>query len=161
MPNGDATAGLAGLREWSEPIIFDLLLEAYRQRLGVGASAWTLARLHSRVWKAAIHGDAQRLETARFDLARALGEQYLGEEMAGADSQIIAELLDIVMARFQRSASVARSYHLALIALAGRLTPPPRKAAPPLSDPSSDSIQSPALEPLAPRSEMTRSKQVA
>ena len=44
---------------------------------------------------------------------------------AKADAEIIVELLDIILARFQRSVSTARSYHLALIALAGRLTPAP------------------------------------
>jgi len=54
MPNDDVALGLAGLQEWSEPIIFDRLLEAYRRRVGVGAPSWTLARLHTLAWKAAI-----------------------------------------------------------------------------------------------------------
>jgi hypothetical protein len=38
------------------------------------------------------------------------------------------ELLDVVMARYNRSARTARAYHLALMELAGRL-PPVRLAA--------------------------------
>jgi hypothetical protein len=130
MPNGDIALGLAGLKEWSEPIIFDRLLDAYRRRIGMGAPAWTLSRLHTSAWKAAISGDVNAFEKARWKLGSAMREHRLnGEDLADADAEIIVELLDIVMARFQRSPSTARSYHLALIALAGRLTPPPARAA--------------------------------
>ena len=50
------------------------------------------------------------------------------EDLADADAQILVELLDIVMARYQRSMRTAKGYHLALIALAGRLAPPLRAA---------------------------------
>jgi hypothetical protein len=123
MPKDDVAQGLAGLREWSEPIIFDRLLEAYRRRIGLGAPAWSLTRLHARTWKAAIAGDIDGFEKARLKLAELMRDHRLGgEDLADADEEIIVELLDIVLARFQR-ASIARSYHLALIALAGRLTP--------------------------------------
>jgi hypothetical protein len=130
MPNSDVAAGLAGLQAWSEPIIFDRLLDVYRRRVGVGAKAWGLARLHARTWKAAISGDFGGFEAARSDLLAELGEQFLtSEDAADADAEILVELLEIVMARFQRSASTARAYHLALIALAGRLTPQPAAVA--------------------------------
>jgi hypothetical protein len=123
MPNGDMAEGLAGLQSWSEPIIFDYLLDLYSRRLGSGAEAWSVARLHAQNWRAAMTGDLAKFDSARWDLLAALKEHRIGEEEVGAaDSEIIVELLDIVMARFQRSASTARSYHLALIALAGRLT---------------------------------------
>jgi hypothetical protein len=126
MPNGDVALGLAGLQQWSEPIIFDRLLEAYRRRLGAESGSWTLARLHARAWRAAINGDMDRFETARWDLSDALREHLLGgDDAADADAEIIVELLDIVTARFHRSTNIARSYHCALIALAGRLTPAP------------------------------------
>ncbi|HLW89714.1 MAG TPA: hypothetical protein VKS78_00240 [Roseiarcus sp.] len=129
-PNADVAMGLAGLLEWSEPIIFDRLLEAYRARLGAGATSWSLARLHARAWRAAISGDMARFETARWDLADALVQSSLHDsDAADADAEIMIELLDIVMARYQRSTSVARSYHLALIALAGRLSPTPALSA--------------------------------
>jgi hypothetical protein len=130
MPNGDMALGLAGLREWSDPIIFDRLLEAYRRRIGVGAPAWSMTRLHALTWKAAISGDITAFEKARWKLANAMHDHRLdGADLADADTEIIVELLEIVMARFQRSPSTARSYHLALIALAGRLTPPAAQAA--------------------------------
>lgn len=130
MPSGDVAEGLAGLQAWSEPIIFDRLLDIYRSRIGAGSKAWSLARLHARAWKTAISGDFEGFEAARWALSGALGEHLLsGDDIADADAEILVELLDIVMARFQRSASTARTYHLALIALAGRLTPQPTAAA--------------------------------
>jgi hypothetical protein len=125
MSNGDGIAeGLARLQEWAEPIVFDRLLDVYVKRLGVGADAWTLARLHARTWRAAVHGDDDRFQTVRWDLSTALNEHRLVDaDAAAADAEIIAELLEIVMARHHRSARTARSYHLALIAIAGRLTP--------------------------------------
>jgi hypothetical protein len=126
MPNGEAAKGLAGLLEWAEPVIFDRLLEAYGARVGAGAGAWGLARLHARAWRAAILEDAARFDAARRDLCEALAQSSLADaDAAKADAEIIVELLDIILARFQRSVSTARSYHLALIALAGRLTPAP------------------------------------
>jgi hypothetical protein len=34
MLNSEAADGLSGLLEWSEPVIYDRLLMAYRSRLG-------------------------------------------------------------------------------------------------------------------------------
>ena len=130
MPSGDVAEGLAGLQAWSEPIIFDRLLDVYRLRVGLGAHAWSLARLHARTWRTAIAGDFDGFEAARSALGDALPEYRLsGDDVAVADAEILVELLDVVMARFQRSASTARAYHLALIALAGRLTPQPTAVA--------------------------------
>jgi hypothetical protein len=130
MPNGDVALGLAGLQEWSEPIIFDRLLDIYRGCLGVGVSAWSLARLHAGVWRAAIKGDTSKFEAARAALTSALSDHPVGgDDIAAIDAEILTELLDIVMARFQRSSGAARAHHLALIALAGRLTPPAPAAA--------------------------------
>jgi hypothetical protein len=130
MPSGDVAEGLAGLQAWSEPIIFDRLLDIYRRRVGPGAEAWSLARLHARAWRMAIAGDFDGFDGARSALGDARGEHLLSvDDVAVADAEILVELLDIVMARFQRSPAVARAYHLALIALAGRLTPQPAAVA--------------------------------
>jgi hypothetical protein len=130
MPNDDIALGLSGLQEWSDPIIFDRLLEVYRQRIGLGAPAWSLARLHAMVWRAAIAGDVSAFEKARWKLDDAMREQRLKREDIGdPDAEIVVELLDIVMARFQRSPSTAHAYHLALIALTGRLAPATARAA--------------------------------
>jgi hypothetical protein len=129
MINADAALGLSGFLEWSEPIIFDRLVEAYRVRLGPGPAPRKLARLHARTWRALISGDMAKYDALRWDLVDALDECPLDlDDLADADAQILVELLDIVMSRYQRSKQTAKGYHLALIALAGRLAPPLRAA---------------------------------
>jgi hypothetical protein len=115
--------GLSGLMQWSEPVIFDRLRDAYGRRVGDPATAWRLARLHARVWRALISGEMDSFETLRGELVAALAEQGLDLDcLAEADSRTMTELLEIVIARFRRSQRLAKAYHLALMALAGRLT---------------------------------------
>jgi hypothetical protein len=45
------------------------------------------------------------------------------DHLAEADGEIMIELLDVVMARYNRSQRTARAYHLALMELAGRVRP--------------------------------------
>ena len=129
MLNGAAADGLSGLLEWSEPIIYDRLLMAYRARLDDKAAVWKLARLHCRVWRALISGDMERFELCRDELVEALNESQLAlDNLADDDAGIMIELLEVVMARYHNSMRTARSYHLALLELATRLTPARRAA---------------------------------
>ncbi|MGD1038649.1 MAG: hypothetical protein ABR878_16045 [Roseiarcus sp.] len=65
-----------------------------------------------------------KFERLRGELVVAIGRRGLKpDSMAEADAQTMAELLEIVIARFQRSERVAKGYHLALIELAKDLTP--------------------------------------
>jgi hypothetical protein len=130
MVNASAAAGLSGLLEWSEPVIYDRLVEAYQARLGRGSSPWSLARMHARTWRAMIAGDMSKYAALRRDLIGALAECGLdSDDLAQADAQILLELLEVVMTRYQRSMRTAKSYHLALIVLARHVTPPPALAA--------------------------------
>ncbi len=129
MLNADAVAGLSGFLEWSEPVIFDRLVDAYQTRIGPGVMPRKLARLHARAWRALISGDMPKFEALRWDLVEALDECRLDiDDVAEADADILVELLDVVMTRYQRSMRTAKGYHLALIALAARLAPPLRAA---------------------------------
>lgn len=122
--NPAAAEGLSGLLEWSDPIIFDRLRDAYLQRLPDFSAALRLARVHSRVWRALIVGDMSRFEAQRAQLVTALNEQGLALDcLAEADERTMTELVEVVVARFHRSQRVATGYHLALIELAGRLAP--------------------------------------
>ena len=119
-----AAAGLSGFLEWSEPVIVDRLVDAYQARLGRGSSPFSLARLHARTWRALISGEMQTYAALRRDLVGALAECHLGvDDLVSADNEILVELLEVVMGRYQRSMSTAKSYHLALIALAAHLAP--------------------------------------
>jgi len=128
--NSPADEGLTGLLQWSDPVIFDRLRDAYGQRIGEMAVVWRLARLHSRVWRALIEGDMNKFETQRFLLVAALSEQGLDLDcLAEVDARTMQELVEIVVARFHRSQRLSTGYHLALLQLAGRLTPQQARAA--------------------------------
>jgi hypothetical protein len=119
----DVKDGRLGLLQWSEPVIFDRLRDAYRQRIADEPTGFSLARLHCRVWRALIAGDMETFERLRAELIAALGRNGLDlDSLAEADAQTMAELVGIVIARFQRSERVAKGYHLALMDLARRLT---------------------------------------
>ena len=106
----DARDGRQGLLEWSEPVIFDRLRDAYRRRLADEDAGWTLARLHCRVWRALIAGDIERFSGCARELVLAVvGGGLSLESLVEADAQTMAELLEIVIARFQRSERVARA----------------------------------------------------
>jgi hypothetical protein len=118
----DSADGRRGLLEWAEPVIYDRLRDAYQRQLGAGADACGLARLHCRVWRALIAGDEANYEGLRMELIAAVERSGLERACLGrGDAQAMAELLDIVVTRFQRSEREASSYRLALLELAERL----------------------------------------
>jgi hypothetical protein len=124
MANTDARSGLSGLREWSEPVIHDRLMEAYRHKLGDDRAAVTLARQHAGVWRALIGNNLAQFESMRSDLTKSMAAHGLNlDDLSDADAGIMLELLEIVLARYKRSARTAKGYHLALIQLASRLRP--------------------------------------
>ncbi len=112
------------LQQWSEPLIFDRLFSAYRKVVRDDDLARGLTRLHARVWRALIAGDLKGFELLRKTLVDALQHCSLTlDHLAEVDGEIMSELLDVVIARYNRSHRVARAYHLALMQLAGRLGP--------------------------------------
>ena len=122
MRSLDSADGRRGLLEWAEPVIYDRLRDAYQRRLGAGDDALRLARLHCRVWRALIAGDEANYEGLRTELIVAVVHSGLEVACLGrGDAQTMAELLDIVVMRFQRSKREASSYRLALFELAERL----------------------------------------
>jgi len=123
LPYPDSADGRRGLLEWAEPVIYDRLRDAYQGRLGAGADALRLTRLHARVWRALIAGDEANYEALRTQLVDAAIRNGLEVACLGrGDVQTMAELLDIVVMRFQRSGRQASTYRLALFELAERLT---------------------------------------
>lgn len=137
LPKSDADEAMAGLLEWSAPVIFDCLRECYGFRLEPGRAA-SLARRHARQWRALIAGDVARFEALRRDLAAALASFELSAGCTfEADACVLVELYEIAMARFGRSPRSAQAYRDALKALAARLAPPKgaRAVAPPHNSP--------------------------
>jgi hypothetical protein len=120
----NAADGYSGLLEWADPIIFDRMLEAYGGEITDLKVVWRLARLHARVWRALIEGDLKAFELRRADLIDALAQEDLDlDRLAEADARTLRELLTVVVDRFHRMPRVSMSYHLALLELAGRLSP--------------------------------------
>lgn len=122
MRDLDSGEGRRGLLEWAAPVIIDRLREVYERRLGVGDDAAALARLHNRVWRALIAADAANYAPLRAALVDSALRCRLDLAcLDEADAQTMAELLDIVVKRFQRSERNAKSYQLALMEVAERL----------------------------------------
>jgi hypothetical protein len=124
MLSADPSEGFSGLKQWSEPVIYDQLVAAYYKLISDRDLARALTRLHARVWRALIGGDMADFEELRETLMGALEPCSLTlDHLAEVDGEIMIELLDVVMARYKSSHRTARAYHLALIELAGRLRP--------------------------------------
>jgi hypothetical protein len=124
-----AEDGRLGMLEWSEPVIFDRLRDTYGDYVAEEEWVWRLARQHCRVWRALIAGDMTKFEDLRLELGAML--QALGLNLAcvaAADAGALAELNEIVNARFQRCSRLAKGYRLALIELAKGLAPAGRAA---------------------------------
>jgi len=130
MPLTDSSEGFSGLQQWSKPLIFDRLFAAYCRLLQDEARARGMSRLHARVWRALIAGDMPGFEALREALILALDHADLTlNHLAEVDAEIMLELLEVVVSRYNRSQRTAMAYHLALMELAGRLRPPARAAA--------------------------------
>ncbi len=124
MALADLSEGLSGLKQWSEPVIYDRLIAAYRKLISDHELSRNLTRLHARVWRALIRGDMAEFGDMRQALVGALAPCSLTlDHLAEVDGEIMIELLDVVMARYKGSHRTARAYHLALMELAGRLRP--------------------------------------
>ena len=124
MLSADLPEGFSGLKQWSEPVIYDRLIAAYFKLISDRELARSLTRLHARVWRALISGDMDGFEELRDTLVGELAPCNLTlDHLAEVDGEIMIELLDVVMARYNRSHRTARAYHLALMELAGRLRP--------------------------------------
>jgi hypothetical protein len=124
MGSADLSEGFSGLKQWSEPVIYDRLVATYYKLVENRELARGLTRLHASVWRALIAGDMEEFEDLRETLVGALDPCDLTlDHLAEADGEIMIELLDVVMARYNRSQRTARAYHLALMELAGRVRP--------------------------------------
>ena len=56
MGSADLSEGFSGLKQWSEPVIYDRLVAAYYKLVDDRELARSLTRQHARVWRALIGG---------------------------------------------------------------------------------------------------------
>ena len=72
MLAADLPEGFSGLKQWSEPVIYDRLIAAYFKLISDRELARSLTRLHARVWRALISGDMDGFEDLRDTLVSEL-----------------------------------------------------------------------------------------
>src|SRR5271166_3374236 len=90
MPWADLSEGLSGLKRWSEPVIYDRLIAAYRKLIIDQELARNLTRLHARVWRALIRGDMAEFADMRETLVGALAPCALTlDHLAEVDGEIM------------------------------------------------------------------------
>ena len=65
MGLADLSEGFSGLKQWSEPVIYDRLAAAYYSLIADRELARDLTRLHVRVWRVLIGGDMGAFEDLR------------------------------------------------------------------------------------------------
>lgn len=111
------------LLEWGAPLIIDRINEYYFARLRSHPDvARPLAQYHYRMWKFLLDGHPDEAATLRrelVNLARLAGCE--DSELDDADRMVLVELMQVVMARFNRSPDVACDYSLTLVDAASGL----------------------------------------
>lgn len=111
------------LANWSQPVIFDVVTEGYVALVGAGHYSFrVLVAMHARAWRLMLLDDrAKLLETRKelADLARLAGLSR--QSLERIDNLVLEELLDVVNARFGRSAEVVRAYSRLLLRTATSL----------------------------------------
>ena len=125
-----AAEALAGMLEWSGPVVFDCLYVSYSRRIKDEARACSLAHRHAQEWRALIAGDERRFDELRRDLVAALAAFGVEDRcLLEADVCVIAELYEIAVARFGRSTRIVNAYREALTEIAARLSPADHRVA--------------------------------
>jgi hypothetical protein len=122
VPNGEATEDPADLAEWADTVIHERLLDSYRSSFREEATVELFAYLHGQAWRALFAGDKKKFSALRCKLMDLLAKRDLGRKtLARVDADVVRELLETVMTRYEHSMSAAVSNHLALIQLGGQL----------------------------------------
>ena len=105
------------LAQWSQPVVFDVITDGYVALVGnQHYSLRVLVAMHARAWRLMLLDEREKLRGARkelADLARLAGLSK--QALDRIDTLVLEELLDVIMARFGRSADVVRSYSRLLL----------------------------------------------
>lgn len=122
--NPDAASGYSGMLQWSQPLIFDCMVESYGAQVGDVQTIWQLARLHGQVWRSLILYDFKTFTRQRQALIEAVGRHNLHEDcIRDVDANVLRELLAVVVDRFRSMPQASMSYHLALLEMASHISP--------------------------------------
>jgi hypothetical protein len=111
------------LAEWTAPVVIDVISGAYGARLAERPQdARAISLAHFRIWRHLLAGECD-LAMAQREGLRALA-QDVGLEadvLLEADREVLLEVIQCVLTRFQRSPQIACGYTLALVDAASSL----------------------------------------
>jgi hypothetical protein len=112
------------LLEWGSPIIIDRINAHYFALLRPYPDiARPLAQHHYRMWKYLLDGHVDEAAQLRRELVKLIRLAGLTEgDLDDADRTVLVELMQVVMARFNRSPHTACDYSLTLVDAASGLT---------------------------------------
>jgi len=111
------------LIEWAEPVIADRVFDRYRIAAGGGGDKLDgLAAQHRKLWRSVLLDQDASVSLSRKELLRLGRMAGLSPSFVDAvDQDIIEELLEIVLSRYQASRTSAKRFSLILMAAAGNI----------------------------------------
>lgn len=88
---------------WSEPLISDIVNEAYGRCATIAGAGAIVARFHVLLWRHVIV-DHPLADTARRELVRVVNRFKIDESVVREiDAEVVAELMHVISSRFQSS----------------------------------------------------------
>ncbi|MGP0058913.1 MAG: hypothetical protein ACLPID_06480 [Beijerinckiaceae bacterium] len=108
--------------KWSESIIADVLHRQYSEQIPDASSKERLLSLHLYFWKVLIFGSEALSRKQRRALVAAAFEAGLDSAfLSDVDTEVMGELLEVILRRYRSTPLDARQYHLLLLSVAARL----------------------------------------
>ena len=111
------------LAEWTSPVVIDVISAAYGRHLTQRPDfARPLSQAHFKIWRHLLSGRIEDAMESRARLNEIAAEAGVDEEaMLEADREVLLEVLQCVLTRFQRSPNVACGYTMTLVDAASSL----------------------------------------
>ena len=111
------------LAEWTAPVVIDVISGAYGRHLTERPDfARPLSQAHFKIWRHLLSGQIEDAMESRERLNEIAAEAGVDEEaMLEADREVLLEVLQCVLTRFQRSPGVACGYTMTLVDAASSL----------------------------------------
>ena len=110
------------LASWAMPLVADVVWSSYRRASLSEQSLGTLARLHIIQLRHLLFNDPASAPAREALLALARKNEISEGEIMEIDSDVLAELMDVISRRFQRSPERARDCGLEVMRVACWLT---------------------------------------
>lgn len=111
------------LAEWTSPVVIDVISGAYGRHLTQRPEfARPLSQAHFKIWRHLLSGRIEEAMESRERLNEIALEAGIDDEaVLEADREVLLEVLQCVLTRFQRSPNVACDYTMTLMDAASSL----------------------------------------